>query len=345
MTTQTPIARTTASRAAGRATRRSPASARMKSIQQEESIPLPISKNLILIAIIEAAKQTIDTDEKDEIDEDEKDTEANKILDGIESLVGPCGTYIVKEEDGLVVLPKDPRIRNHERTPAPESCREPFHLEKGQTVQIVNCDDGIYKLARDDGYIMAGCSQLVKVNGPLDSSCRLEGMFNLVEARKYDLKKRLEQIERLSSGLAQRIECVRNEDPSHPIITDPPPKEENWSQDMLQIESDSDDSKGSNTTPKIPVISPFEEQFSLSPTANFPDAVNEIEPQDTPSRAISSPDYAPRAPITPNTIDNSDIREYTDENIFPDGRHQTPYMCATFQLFDDEDDDMGIGDW
>jgi hypothetical protein len=39
---------------------------------------------------------------------------------------------------------------------------EPFTIEFGQTVQVVNCQDGVYRLARESGYIVASEKQSVK---------------------------------------------------------------------------------------------------------------------------------------------------------------------------------------
>eukprot|EP00547_Thalassionema_nitzschioides_P004615 CAMPEP_0194211306 /NCGR_PEP_ID=MMETSP0156-20130528/9992_1 /TAXON_ID=33649 /ORGANISM="Thalassionema nitzschioides, Strain L26-B" /LENGTH=466 /DNA_ID=CAMNT_0038938817 /DNA_START=11 /DNA_END=1412 /DNA_ORIENTATION=- len=291
--------------------------------------PLPISKNAVMITIMEAARdQMVDPDVV--IDADQIDNESNKILDGIEALTGPCGTYVVKDDDGLVVLPSDPRRRNRGSNPVPQSVSEPFHLEKGQTVQIVECDDGVYKLARNSGFIVAGCSQLVKVNGPLESSCRLEGMYDLVEARRKELRERLEQIERLSSGLAQRVESVKLEEPSHPIISDAP------KENVFKGNShDSDNDSKSSFVYSSPagVGSPLQE--SQEPVIeNLPETSRRLELLDTNINLTPNMNLAP---TTPNTIDNSDIREYADENTFPGGP-PGPYMCATFEFFGEDDE-------
>ena len=84
----------------------------------------------------------------------------------MESLTGPCGTYAVRDEEGLAVLSQNPRRRNHEQVRYPAEYREPFTIEKGQTVQVVDIDNGVVKLARGMGYIVAGESQLVKGTFP-----------------------------------------------------------------------------------------------------------------------------------------------------------------------------------
>lgn len=90
-------------------------------------------------------------------------------LAGMTALAGACGTYAVREPLGLAVLPFDPNLQHDKRKAANageekkvEESREPFTIEDGQTVQVVAADDGVYKLAREVGYIMASVNQLVK---------------------------------------------------------------------------------------------------------------------------------------------------------------------------------------
>jgi hypothetical protein len=146
-------------------------------IKPPEPIPLPIPKNVVLLAVMEAAERqammaggsVMDLsaeDYEDEVAQDgDEDAELQRIVAGMESFSGPCGTYAVREEDGLAVLPHDPRRRSHEQLLDPAETRderEPFTIEKGQTVQIVDVKDGVFKLARDMGFVVASEKQLVK---------------------------------------------------------------------------------------------------------------------------------------------------------------------------------------
>jgi len=142
-------------------------------------IALPIPKNLVLLSMMEASErhanieaecQTVVEEEEarsEEQDEEEEDEEfdLNRIISGIATLAGPCGTYAVKEEGGLAVIPFDPRKKGQAdegKIEAIELVKEPFPLEKGQTVQVVDFSDGVAKLAREMGYIVGTTSQLVK---------------------------------------------------------------------------------------------------------------------------------------------------------------------------------------
>lgn len=158
-------------------------------------IALPIPKNVVLLAMMEAAQRQSQMQEKEEaeanadddnafegsgtssiVDDDEDDEDQfdlNRIISGMATLSGPCGTYAVREKEGLAVMSSDPRRKQHvdeekktqEDIPSPVQIsvvKDPFALEYGQTVQIVDFEDGVAKLGRGRGFIVANSSQLVK---------------------------------------------------------------------------------------------------------------------------------------------------------------------------------------
>lgn len=154
--------------------------------QQAEPIALPLPKNLVLMSMMEAAEsqariqeeeddcinpertpddEVTDTDDNDN-EEDEYDS--NKILSGIVSFSGPCGTYAVRDANGLAVLPANPEKgcqqldTEREHRLSSGAAAEPFTIVQGQTVQIVNFSGGVAKVARGAGFIVASSSQLVK---------------------------------------------------------------------------------------------------------------------------------------------------------------------------------------
>merc|ERR1711933_53990 len=99
--------------------------------------------------------------------------------------------------------------------------RKSFKVVQGQTVQIVSFHDNTAKLARNAGYIAAHPSQLVKVGGPVDNSCRLEGLLDTVlNLQRRNLQSAIDQIRQLESRLRKEIEIEREKDPDYPIITD-----------------------------------------------------------------------------------------------------------------------------
>ena len=117
-----------------------------KSTNKAEPIPLPIPKNVVLLAMMEAAERQAkemseqrktpekadkedaendshsddsDTDNDDDDDDEEEETfNLDHIITGMATLSGPCGTYAVKESDGLALYPHDPRLE----TPEDDDC-------------------------------------------------------------------------------------------------------------------------------------------------------------------------------------------------------------------------------
>jgi hypothetical protein len=140
-------------------------------------VALPMPRNVVMIAMMEAAQSqtviedraTADQSTADqeievvvESDEEEgEDLEISNTIEGIEALSGTSGTYAVKEPEGLAVLPFDPRKKNGDAILS-INAQEPYNIEQGQTLQVVEVGEGVYKLARGNGYIVASDSQLVK---------------------------------------------------------------------------------------------------------------------------------------------------------------------------------------
>jgi Zinc finger, C3HC4 type (RING finger) len=146
-----------------------------------QQIPCSIPKNIVLLSMMEAAerqareKEQLDllddtTGSMNACDEDEE-YDLNRIIAGMATLSGPCGTYAVKETEGLTISTVDPNedrnYDNEQELHVAASCdsieiSQPCTLERGQTVQVVRFENGIAKLARESGYIVANSSQLVK---------------------------------------------------------------------------------------------------------------------------------------------------------------------------------------
>jgi len=199
---------------------------------KEEPVPLPLPKNTVLMGMIEAAERQkrllqgniamATGNLVDECDEEEDEFLVNPILAGMSAFVGACGTYAVKETSGLAVLPFDPNMQHHSRPDEEkkeDKPREPFTIEPGQTVQVVNVDEGVYQLARGAGFIVATVNQLVKVGDPLEKSCQLEGMLQSVKKKQQELQDELQQINTLASGLEDDIKLQLQEPENHPVIT------------------------------------------------------------------------------------------------------------------------------
>jgi hypothetical protein len=61
------------------------------------------------------------------------------------------------------------------------------------------------------------------VGGPSDKSCELEGIYDIVATRRHELSRQLEQFERRSAGLLDRIQLEQSSEPIRPIIMLPSP--------------------------------------------------------------------------------------------------------------------------
>ena len=180
-----------------------------------QQIPLPIPKNVVLICMMEAAERhqrethptngnsdeavvelIDDTNGSMNASDEDEEFDLNRIISGMATFSGPCGTYVVKERNGLSVLnhyphptndddhedgddeeeddDHDEESRNDDVTSTTAKAlhvtasydsievSNPCRLKQGQTVQVVRYENGIATLARDAGYIRATTSQLVK---------------------------------------------------------------------------------------------------------------------------------------------------------------------------------------
>jgi len=200
--------------------------------------PLPLPRNIVLLEMIEAAEMQARMIEKErqkiaakaKVAKGSRDDEEGKLIEptlaGMTALAGACGTYAVREPLGLAVLPFDPNLQHDKRKlgiageeKKIEESREPFTIEDGQMVQVVASEDGVYKLSREVGYIMASANQLVKVGGPLENSCRLEGMLDSVAEKRMQLQKELEEIDLLVNGLLSQIKTEQDKPEEHPVIS------------------------------------------------------------------------------------------------------------------------------
>jgi hypothetical protein len=131
-----------------------------------DPIPLPLPKNVVLMAMLEAAERQAKL-ESDRV-QAEEDDEMTRIVKGVETLAASCGTYAVADAGGLAVVPTDPRRRmsNKENTAVAADDAEPFVIERGQKIQVVEMVDGVAILARGMGFVVASENQLVKGEHP-----------------------------------------------------------------------------------------------------------------------------------------------------------------------------------
>lgn len=234
-----------------------------------QQIPLAIPKNVVLICMMEAAERQMrdsnnianggnseavvelidDTNGSMNASDEDEEYDLNRIISGMATFSGPCGTYAVKERNGLSILTQYPHTNSSEYNDDNDDDNEeesrndditrttalhvtasydsievsnPCTLKHGQTVQVVRFENGIATLAREAGYIRATSSQLVKVGGPLEKACRLEGLLDTVINRGKDLQRELEENNRIEEALRREIQTEMQIEPEHPVITDIP---------------------------------------------------------------------------------------------------------------------------
>lgn len=70
-----------------------------------DSVPLPIPKNLVLMALLEAAQNTAKSSNENLDKAYESGDDDEQVQSGIRWLTSNFGTYVVREREGLVVLP------------------------------------------------------------------------------------------------------------------------------------------------------------------------------------------------------------------------------------------------
>ena len=91
-----------------------------------------------------------DNDSECSIPDDDREI----VLSSIHALSSSSGTYAIRERYGLPVYSSmDGRMKPNKPIKV---------LNYGQKVQIIDVEDGVYKLARSKGVIFANSAQLVK---------------------------------------------------------------------------------------------------------------------------------------------------------------------------------------
>jgi len=154
-------------------------------------------------------------------------------------LSGACGTYMVTCKDGLEIATNKPcskpqkssankensivkEVRNMLQDFSPEAStfskkrlskswpnknkKKISHVNYGDLIQVVAIEDGWAMLARRTGYVPAqDASRLVKVDGPRDEVCRLEGVLYSLFSRWKSTEKERTQAERLKKDLVKEL--------------------------------------------------------------------------------------------------------------------------------------------
>lgn len=325
-------------------------------------IPLPLPKNQVMMALMELSSFTLkDQKETNLVDESDSASGSSEgyededalVFDGIESLGGQCGTYVVRERKGVMVQLHHPHhktlgvekenvenVRDSNREGRHDviwrmdssasfltaksnneiehstSFSQPTIVGYGQKVQIVDRVDGVFRLPRNRGFIVANDSQLVKVGAPLEQCCKLEGILSSFSAAKLDLQRKLEQISKDEFNLNRQLKKQSALPEAHPIISEPLPDNQ----------TNRDNSNNSSNS----YHNPYEDDrndFDMTPSCRLSPSLPNINVHSSyESGSVVSP-----TPISPPT-NRSSVAPMTPIDMF--------------QLSDDEEDhDNGEMNW
>jgi len=192
-----------------------------------------------------------------------------------------------------------------------DSPREPFTIEKGQKIQVVGVDEqGVHQLARGAGYVVATVNQLVKVGGPIETSCKLEGMLESVLEKQQELRRKLVEISKLAIGLEEQILLEQTRPEEVPVISAYPKKSS--SEEILVVDrqemvvSDENDDYGINCTavqggsshPTTPTNA-FKITQSASPTVVASGGVDSVTSANSTAAELGAPSTPQQQPPGP----------------------------------------------
>lgn len=151
-----------------------------QSVITSKEIPIPLAKNIVLLALIDSAKHEKEAKQNllqnscgNNPDENGKN-EQDIINEGIHAFVDPCGTYVVTAEAGMMVYKEKPEESDRQLLLIPSLDSIESHISTSsnlgklipyrQTLQIVDVDyeSNIGKLARNEGFVRMNPERLRK---------------------------------------------------------------------------------------------------------------------------------------------------------------------------------------
>lgn len=85
------------------------------------------------------------------------------------------------------------------------------YLKYGVRVQVVDMQHGHAKLARNRGYVAVSNSRLVKVGGPQDAACEIEGLLNSAVSKRNAIGRKLCELNKMEVSLGVTLGNVLSE--------------------------------------------------------------------------------------------------------------------------------------
>lgn len=136
------------------------------------------------------------------------------------------------------------------------------------------------------------------VGGPMEKSCRLEGLLGTVKSRGKDLKKELDENDMVEASIRSQIEAELGVEPSHPVVKEPP---------KIQELSQSSSRESCSTPTDSKKIDDISQPFLRTPDVSPDLIINERRHQVDENGVASAFERPASFPISPNSIDNSDL--------------------------------------
>eukprot|EP00548_Thalassiothrix_antarctica_P004990 CAMPEP_0194130848 /NCGR_PEP_ID=MMETSP0152-20130528/1775_1 /TAXON_ID=1049557 /ORGANISM="Thalassiothrix antarctica, Strain L6-D1" /LENGTH=530 /DNA_ID=CAMNT_0038825465 /DNA_START=185 /DNA_END=1777 /DNA_ORIENTATION=- len=258
-------------------------------IPRQAPIPpkrFPLPKNIVLITLIEAATDITGSHHNPSSpssigpsisrQESEDTAEEAKIRFSTSLAISACGTYIVKEAEGVHIFPSKPIDIDGEQACASPKCSEsedvdamvrffhldhklvlsspgapstdlpPVDLSKGDRIQIVSIDDGWAKLARGYGYVRCRNGEIAKVGGSIDRACKLEALLRSISIRRKELRTEQRKLDNRFVSFMKDLQNSLLNDEDFTVIG-----VEAYAEVDKECSSDSDDSVGNNEASSI----------------------------------------------------------------------------------------------
>lgn len=138
-------------------------------------------------------------------------------------------------------------------------------------------------------FVLVSSSFCSLVGGPLDKSCRLEGLLDTVVSRGKGLQRTLDENTQIEESLRKQVETAAESEPSHPVIT------------HAAVDDDLYFTSSSTEYPSTPTGSNrgLDQPLLRTPTGD----VIIMSSSSTEAEVSFKPNYS----VSPNSIDNSDL--------------------------------------
>lgn len=154
--------------------------------------------------------------------------------------------------------------------------------------------------------ILICCLLYCTVAGPLDSSCRLEGLLDTVVSRGMGLQRTLDENHDIEMSLRKQLEAAEEALPIHPIITEAPKRDDLSDQDCRDTLPSTLPSTptGSRTGSERDVLA--QPVLSTPPRTPSRDVII-MQSASMEAEVSMTPAASAHGAPSPNSIDNSDI--------------------------------------